>query len=95
VIGEQAIALEPEVDLAMVDARPGRPLRALRGEAIADAQGEPELARIASPGIGGMTRRVEDGCSADGRREILEGWIGFQFRQGRGGLGLESLLNRR
>src|SRR5262249_44001290 len=36
VIAEQAIALEPEVDLPMVDPLPGRPLRALRGEEIAD-----------------------------------------------------------
>src|SRR5215510_10917658 len=72
-VGEQTIALEPEVDFAMVDALPGRPLRALRGEEIADARGEPEPARIASPGIGGMTRRIEHGGGEDGRREILQG----------------------
>src|SRR5215470_3385734 len=37
VIGEHAVALEPEIDLAMVDALPGRSFRALRGEEIADA----------------------------------------------------------
>src|SRR5215470_13880810 len=79
VVGEQTIALEPEVNLAMVDARPRRSLRALRGKEIADAQGEPEPARIASARIGGMTRRIEHGSSEDGRREILKGRHGFQF----------------
>src|SRR5262250_270251 len=36
-IGEHTVALESEIDLAMVDALPGRSFRALRGEEIADA----------------------------------------------------------
>ena len=61
-------------------------LRALRGEEIADTQGEPEPARIASRGISGMLRRVEDECGEDGRRKVLEGRRGFQFPQSGGRL---------
>ena len=36
-VDEEAVALEPEVDLAMVDPLPGRSLRALRGEEVANS----------------------------------------------------------
>src|SRR5262245_11491066 len=79
----------------MVDALPGRPLRALRDEEIADARGEPEPARIASPSIGRMTRRIEHGGGEDGRREILEGRRGFQFREAGIRASIKLLLDRR
>src|SRR5262249_24393794 len=95
VIGEHTVALEPKLDLAMVDTLPGRSLRALRSEEIADARGEPEPARIASLGIGGMTRRIEHGGGENGRGEILEGRRGFQFREAGVRASIKLLLHRR
>src|SRR5215467_414932 len=78
---EVASRIDPPPAVAIVHHFLGRSLHALRGEEIADSEGEPEPAGIASRGIGGMTRRIEHGAGENGRREILEGRRGVQFRE--------------
>src|SRR5215510_5838937 len=94
-VGEQTIALEPEVNLAMVDALPRRPLRALTGEEIADPLGEHEPPGITSRRVGRMRRGVEHGGGEDGGREVFQGGGAFQLRDaGTGRSCLEPLLDR-